>query len=212
VINIAGQGTSTPVDLSGGAVTNQSNIANNFLINYAGTGTIKLSGGTQTYVTVNAPNANVQITGGSDLYGALVRKNGHGHGRHEVPLRQELQAWSAIKRQLQRDRISRRQLLATYSTLDSALHCASCLARFSSEPKKKITASDSSKSVGGYGVGGAVHPKQERALPSRPRSRPRSSAHHRLFRDGPRASNSRTARNPLPLAFELPLFRRPRGA
>jgi len=74
VINIAGQGTSTPVDLSGGAITNLSLVANNLLFNYAGSGTIKISGGTQTYVTVNAPNADLQVTGGSDVYGAMIAK------------------------------------------------------------------------------------------------------------------------------------------
>ena len=74
VINIGGQGTSTPLDLSGGSVSNLSNIANNFLINYAGTGTIKLSGGAKTYITVNAPNADVQIKGGTDLYGSIIAK------------------------------------------------------------------------------------------------------------------------------------------
>jgi hypothetical protein len=74
VINVAGQGTATPVDLSGGSVSNLSQIANNFLINYGGTGTIKLAGGAQTYITVNAPNADVKITGGSDLYGSVIGK------------------------------------------------------------------------------------------------------------------------------------------
>src|SRR4029077_16883402 len=35
VINIGGQGTSTPLDLSGGSVSNLSNIPNNFLIHHA---------------------------------------------------------------------------------------------------------------------------------------------------------------------------------
>jgi hypothetical protein len=73
-INVAGQGTATPVDLSGGSVSNLSQIANNFLINYGGTGTIKLSGGAQTYITVNAPNADIKVTGGSDLYGSVIGK------------------------------------------------------------------------------------------------------------------------------------------
>jgi hypothetical protein len=47
-------------------------IANNFLVNYAGTGTVKLSGNTSTYMTVYAPNADINITGGSDIYGALI--------------------------------------------------------------------------------------------------------------------------------------------
>jgi hypothetical protein len=72
VINVAGQGQSTPLDLSGGSVSNQTNIANDLLINYAGTGDIKLAGGAQTYITVDAPNANVTVRGGSDLYGSII--------------------------------------------------------------------------------------------------------------------------------------------
>jgi len=74
VINVAGQGVNTPVDLSGGSISNLSVNANNMLINYSGTGTVKVAGGAQAYVTVNAPNADVQITGGSDLYGSIIGK------------------------------------------------------------------------------------------------------------------------------------------
>ena len=74
VINVAGQGVNTPVDLSGGSISNLSVNANNMLINYSGNGTVKVAGGAQAYVTVNAPNADVQITGGSDLYGSIIGK------------------------------------------------------------------------------------------------------------------------------------------
>jgi hypothetical protein len=72
VFNVAGAGQTTVFDTEGGTLTNTSGVANNFLVNYAGTGQIKLSGGTSTYVTVNAPNAAVEIKGGSDLYGAVI--------------------------------------------------------------------------------------------------------------------------------------------
>ena len=72
VFNVMGAGQATVVDFTGGAVTNNSKVANNFLINYAGTGNIKLSGGSATYVTVDAPNAPIDIKGGADLYGAII--------------------------------------------------------------------------------------------------------------------------------------------
>lgn len=72
VFNVVGTGQSTPIDFSGGSITNNSLVANNFLINYAGSGTVKLSGNTSTYLTLNAPNADVNITGGSDIYGAII--------------------------------------------------------------------------------------------------------------------------------------------
>ena len=74
IFNVSGTGQGTPIDFSGGAITNASLIANNFLINYGGTGTVKIDGSTQTYVTVNAPNADVKITGGSDIFGAIIGK------------------------------------------------------------------------------------------------------------------------------------------
>jgi hypothetical protein len=42
------------------------------MINYAGTGTITITGGASAYYVLNAPNAPVTIHGGSDLYGAVV--------------------------------------------------------------------------------------------------------------------------------------------
>ncbi len=89
VINIAGVGQSTPVDLVGsgnancptngngngngtGSNCNTTAIPNNLQINYGGSGTVKISGGTQASIIVNAPLANVMIKGGTDLYGAVV--------------------------------------------------------------------------------------------------------------------------------------------
>jgi Tfp pilus assembly protein PilX len=72
VINVAGQGTTQPIDFTGGSVSNASGVAANFQINYAGTGTVKLSGGSSTYVVINAPNAPLQFTGGSDFYGSAT--------------------------------------------------------------------------------------------------------------------------------------------
>jgi hypothetical protein len=72
VLNVAGQGGGTVVDLTGGSISNTSLIANNFQINYAGTGTIALAGGANSYVVVNAPNAAITLHGGTDFYGAIV--------------------------------------------------------------------------------------------------------------------------------------------
>ena len=72
VFNVAGTGQNTPIDFSGGSITNNSLVANTFMINYGGTGNVSLSGNTATYLTLNAPNADVNITGGSDIYGAII--------------------------------------------------------------------------------------------------------------------------------------------
>jgi hypothetical protein len=39
---------------------------------YGGTGTVTLTGGSDTSGLVIAPNANVKITGGGDFYGAVI--------------------------------------------------------------------------------------------------------------------------------------------
>jgi hypothetical protein len=73
-LNVVGSGVTTVVDLQGGSVTNTSGIAQNLQINYAGTGNINVAGGSATYLVVDAPNANVQLVGNSDIYGAIVGK------------------------------------------------------------------------------------------------------------------------------------------
>lgn len=72
VLNVMGTGQNTPVDLSGGSLSNDTHIATNFIVNYAGTGTVKVTGGSGTYMVVNTPKADVNITGGSDFYGAIM--------------------------------------------------------------------------------------------------------------------------------------------
>lgn len=71
-LNITGSGVNNPVDLSGGTLANTTGVPNNFQINYGGTGGVKVSGGAGSYLVVDAPNAPVSFTGGSDIFGAVV--------------------------------------------------------------------------------------------------------------------------------------------
>lgn len=81
-LNITGANQTTPVDLSGGGFINSSYIAADFTINYNGTGTIKLTGGSGAAGVVYAPNATVQLSGNADFYGsfigATIQDNGNG--------------------------------------------------------------------------------------------------------------------------------------
>ena len=74
VVNVTG--TSCEGDVisitDNSVINNTSGIAGNLIFNYAGTGTMKLAGGSTSYFVVNAPNSAVTIHGGSDLYGAVV--------------------------------------------------------------------------------------------------------------------------------------------
>jgi len=72
ILNITGTSQTTPIDFSGGSVSNANLDPSQFLINYAGTGNIKLTGGTGSAELLYAPNASLALTGGADFYGAIV--------------------------------------------------------------------------------------------------------------------------------------------
>lgn len=72
ILNVAGQSDSTPIDFSGGAATNASFDPSQFRILYAGTGTMRLTGGTTTTAIVYAPLAQSAIAGGADFYGSVL--------------------------------------------------------------------------------------------------------------------------------------------
>jgi Tfp pilus assembly protein PilX len=76
VMNIVTQpGNNTPVNVTGGGVfVNQTYDPQLFSINYAGTNSSSISGGASTAFVLNAPNADLTLTGGSDFYGSLVVK------------------------------------------------------------------------------------------------------------------------------------------
>jgi hypothetical protein len=72
VINVAGAGQATPIDLEGGGVVNTSLVAGNFQVNYGGTGNVKVAGNSSAYEVINAPNAALTFTGGSNFYGSAI--------------------------------------------------------------------------------------------------------------------------------------------
>jgi len=74
VMNVAGVSQTTPIDFSGGTVTNPSYKPDLLQIQYAGTGTVKLSGGSSTALMLYAPDAAAQLVGGSDFYGSVLSK------------------------------------------------------------------------------------------------------------------------------------------
>jgi hypothetical protein len=72
-LNISGQGTTSPLTLSGNANNGGANpIPDNFLVNYAGTGAVSVSGNGTIYTVLNAPNATLNFTGNGNIYGAAV--------------------------------------------------------------------------------------------------------------------------------------------
>ncbi|MCC7417101.1 MAG: pilus assembly PilX N-terminal domain-containing protein [Acidobacteria bacterium] len=73
-MNIVTTATATPISLSGGALVNNTMDPANFVIQYAGTGTFAMSGGAKQAMVVYAPNATINLSGGSSIYGAVVGK------------------------------------------------------------------------------------------------------------------------------------------
>ena len=72
IFKVAGVGQSTPITITGQGLVNPSFQPNDLQFIYGGTGAVKLAGGDQTSALFYAPKASAQITGGADLYGAIV--------------------------------------------------------------------------------------------------------------------------------------------
>lgn len=72
ILNVAGTDDATPIDFEGGATANESFDPSMFRIQYAGTGSLKLTGGATVAAIVYAPLANVSIEGGADVYGSVL--------------------------------------------------------------------------------------------------------------------------------------------
>jgi len=73
VLNIAGQNQSTPIDFSGGSMINASLDPAKFQVLYAGTGTIKLTGGASNAMVIYAPNAKALFpASNSTFYGSIL--------------------------------------------------------------------------------------------------------------------------------------------
>jgi len=72
ILNVAGQGQTTPIDFTGGSTSNASLDPSHFQIQYAGTGAVRLNGGSATSEMLYAPNAAVELSGGNDFYGSIV--------------------------------------------------------------------------------------------------------------------------------------------
>jgi hypothetical protein len=72
VINVTGTGNATPIQLTGGGVSNSTLNPMNLQILYAGTGAISLKGGAQGSGLLYAPNASYSFGGNGDWYGAVI--------------------------------------------------------------------------------------------------------------------------------------------
>ena len=74
IIKIAGQASATPVDFTGGTVSNPGFDPSMLQIVYGGTGAVKLNGGASTAAVIYAPEAAVTFSGGGHFYGSVIGK------------------------------------------------------------------------------------------------------------------------------------------
>jgi len=75
VVNLAGaslSGSNPAMDASGGSIQNPTGKPSNLQFTYAGSRGLTLSGGSWSYATVYAPNALVNMSGGSDFFGSII--------------------------------------------------------------------------------------------------------------------------------------------
>jgi hypothetical protein len=72
VFNIAGQGTNSPMDFTGGSISNSTFQPTDFKVLYGGTSAIKVTGGSTTSMMLYAPDADVTVAGGSHFFGSIV--------------------------------------------------------------------------------------------------------------------------------------------
>ena len=71
IINLAGVGQNNVFNLAGG-FSNTTFVPSNFMVNYGGTGNVSLSGGAGAYAVIDAPNASISFSGGSNFYGQAI--------------------------------------------------------------------------------------------------------------------------------------------
>jgi hypothetical protein len=72
IIKVAGVGVNTPIDFTGGAITNNTYDPTALKFIYSGDRNIKLTGGSSSAALVYAPNASAAFAGGGNFYGAVV--------------------------------------------------------------------------------------------------------------------------------------------
>jgi Tfp pilus assembly protein PilX len=72
IVNFAGTGSTSPIDLTGSTLTNPTLNPAYFQMLYAGTGQVTLNGGSQAAGLLYAPNASFKLNGGGNWYGAVI--------------------------------------------------------------------------------------------------------------------------------------------
>jgi hypothetical protein len=70
-LNVAGQGNANPIAIAGNGIVDDS-VANDFTINYGGTGAVSIAGNGDVTAVLNSPNAAVTQVGNGNWYGSIL--------------------------------------------------------------------------------------------------------------------------------------------
>ena len=89
-----GSDLATPIDLTGGAITNAGFNPKDLQFVYGGPGEIKINGGSKTAALVYAPNATVTLLGNNDFYGAVVGDTVRDSGGAKLHYDRNLGGWA----------------------------------------------------------------------------------------------------------------------
>ena len=75
--------SANPISLAGQSYLSDTNVPNDLLIQYGGTGTLKIAGQNASYLNVDAPLATVNVSGQGDIYGRVIGQtlNWAGNGK-----------------------------------------------------------------------------------------------------------------------------------
>jgi len=86
IINVVGNGQSTPLDIGGNGISNGTFDSTLLQIQYAGTGTINLHGNGSSTAVLYAPNAGINFTGNANWYGSVIGKTINSNGNATVSI------------------------------------------------------------------------------------------------------------------------------
>jgi hypothetical protein len=86
IINVVGNGQSTPLNIGGNGISNNTFNSTLLQIQYAGTGAINLHGNGNSTAVLYAPNAGITFSGNANWYGSVIGNTIQSNGNAQVSI------------------------------------------------------------------------------------------------------------------------------
>jgi Tfp pilus assembly protein PilX len=86
IIDVVGNGQSTPLDIGGNGISNNTYNSTLLQIQYAGTGAINLHGNGNSTAVLYAPNAPITFSGNANWYGSVIGNTIQSNGNAQVSI------------------------------------------------------------------------------------------------------------------------------